>query len=43
MLSLVVRAVSNHPAPSALGRVLTSVDGHALGSYLFGRYEFLAD
>ena len=43
MLNLVVRPVSNHSAPPALGRVLTFVDGHAMGSYLFGRYEFLAD
>lgn len=43
MLSLVVRPVSNHPAPPALGRVLIIVDGRALGSYLFGGYQFLAD
>lgn len=43
MLNLVVRPVSNHPGPPALGRVPVFVDGHALGSVLFGRYEFLAD
>ena len=47
MLNLVVRPVCNHPAPRALGRVLTFVDGQALLGYLlerrrYGRYEFIA-